>query len=141
MKSFTKIFRDWLSEPQPAIQSPHGLAVDADFNPPEPGFWGTLLGRGSDGRIYELDSVDARRLRPVVLRDERAIRNERLKAERLARRPRPAVIILGGDDAEPEPALPRAKILPAGKRPVPDFVDWDDIAMPPRGAGDGGHDK
>jgi hypothetical protein len=137
MRSFMKTLKDWLGDP-PASQGSAGLKVDSDFAPPESGFWGTLLGRGSDGRIYELDAVDARRLRPTILRDERALRNERLKAERLARRPRPAVIILGGDDAEPEPLL-RAKILPPAPRPVPEPVEWDDIVFLPRS--DGGHGK
>jgi hypothetical protein len=136
LKWFRTKMGDWALPS--AVQGAAGLKVDADFNPPQAGFWGTLLGRGSDGRIYELDVGDARRLRPVILRDPRALRNERLKAERLARRPRPAVIILGGDDAEPEPTL-RAQILPPPPRPVPEPVEWNDIVFLPRS--DGGHDK
>jgi hypothetical protein len=41
------------------------------------------------------------------------------------------------DGREFEPALPEAEILPPAPRPAPDFVEWDDIVMPPGGAGDG----
>jgi hypothetical protein len=144
MRSFTKIFRDWLSEPlPPAVQSATGLQRDQDFAPPEPGFWQTLFAIASDGRIYTMSPGDRKRLpRPVYLRSERALRNEEIAARARAARARGDVpiTIIGG--REYEPALPEAVLLPAAPRPQPDFIDWDgDIVMPPGGAGDGGGDK
>jgi hypothetical protein len=128
----------------PAVQDPAGLKIDSDFAPPEHGFLQTLLGRGSDGKIYELDAADHRKLRPIILRSERAVRNEQIAAEARQRRARGGdhlpITIIG--DGEFEPALPPAKILPPVPRPVPEPIEWDgDIIMPPTGAGDGGHDK
>jgi hypothetical protein len=128
----------------PAVQGPAGLKVDADFAPPEPGFWQTLLALGSDGRIYELPPEDRKRLlRPIILRDPRAVRNEEIVAaarQRRARGENAVPISIIGAWREFEPALPQAEILPPMPRPTPDFVDWDDIVMP-SGAGGAGHDK
>lgn len=74
----------------PVVQYARGLERDADFNPPELSFWErvTLVAWGSDGRRYELPPEDARRLRPILLRDPRAVRNEKLAADRASRRAR-----------------------------------------------------
>jgi hypothetical protein len=70
----------------PAVQPPTGLRRDADFLPPERGFWSTLFGRGSDGRLYELPPEDQKRIRPVFLRSKRAVRNEQIASARQAAR-------------------------------------------------------
>jgi hypothetical protein len=144
MRFITRMFKDWLDPLPPVAQGPAGVKVDSDFAPPEPGFWQTLLALGSDGRIYEMGPADRKRLqRPIILRDPRAVRNEEIVAAARQRRARgenaAPITIIGG--REYEPALPEAEILPPVPRPVQDWVEWDDIAMPPRGAGDGGHDK
>jgi hypothetical protein len=140
MRSFTKTLKDWLSDPL-AVQAPIGLKVDADFNPPQPGFWGTLLGVGSDGKVYTMDAAAHKRLRPIILRDPRAVRNEEIAAAARQRRADrggdhlPITIIpYGMEEYEP---LPEASILPPAPRPALDWVEWDDIIMPPQGAGDG----
>jgi hypothetical protein len=138
MRSFTKIFRDWLNEPlPPAAQGPAGLKVDSDFNPPA-GFWGTLLGRGSDGRIYTMNASDAKRLRPIILRSERAVKNEEIAARARAARNRTDVpiSIIRDRPEEFEPLL-EAEILPAAPRPVPDWIETDVIEPPRQGGGDG----
>jgi hypothetical protein len=142
LKWFRTKMGDWAL---PAAQGPVGLKVDADFAPEQPGLLKTLFGWGSDARLYTLSSEDAKRLRPIILRDPRAIRNEEIVAA--ARRRRAArdgdlpIKIIGGMPEEYE-ALPQAEILPPVPRPVPDPVDWEgDIVMPLRGAGDGGRDK
>ena len=61
MKWFRTRMGDWALPP--AVQVPAGLKVDADFAPPEPGFWGTLFARGSDGRIYTMSPADRKRSR------------------------------------------------------------------------------
>lgn len=68
----------------PAVQPARGLHADAAFNKPEPGILETLFGWGSDGRAYEMDAKDQRRLRPTYLKSERTIRNEQLAARRAA---------------------------------------------------------
>jgi hypothetical protein len=40
------------------------------------------LSRGSDGRVYYMGAGDRERLRPIFLRDPRAVRNEREAARR-----------------------------------------------------------
>jgi hypothetical protein len=144
MRSFVKTLKDWLSDP-PAVQGSAGLKIDSDFAPPEPGFWQTLFGIGSDGRVYIMDAADHKRLRPIILRDPGSIRNEEVAAEarqrRAARGGNHLPITIIGDGREFEPALSEAEMLPPAPRPAPDFVEWDDIVMPPRGAGDGGQDK
>jgi hypothetical protein len=139
MRFITRMFKDWLSDPLPSAQGPAGLKVDSDFAPPAPGLLKTLFGWGSDGRLYTLSSEDAKRLRPIILRDPRAVRNEEIAARARAARGGPnAPITIIGDGREFEPALPEAEILRPVPRPSPDWVEWDDIVMPPGGAGDGG---
>jgi hypothetical protein len=144
MRFFTRMFKDWLSDP-PAIQRPAGLKIDSDFAPPEPGFWQTLFGIGSDGRVYTMDAADHKRLRPVVLRDPRAIKNEAIAAAARQRRASrsgdlPITIIPYGRE-EYEPTLAHAEILPPVPRPAPDAglgEGWDFIEMPGGGDGRGG---
>jgi hypothetical protein len=140
VKSFTRMLKDWLDPLSPTVQPATGLQCDQDFAPPEPGFWQASVGRGSDGRLYEMSPADHKRLRPIILRSERAIRNEEIAAKaRAARRGGdhlPISIIPYGGREEFEPSPPEAEILPPVPRPVPDWVEWDDIVMPPRGAGD-----
>jgi len=95
---------------------------------------------GFNGRIYEMDEADQKRLRPVWVRDPRAVRNEQFKAERRAQRQRGSMIISLDDDDEHDPYLPPAEIMPPAPRggtaiPGDDIGDW--IVMPPEGAGDG----
>jgi hypothetical protein len=137
-----KLFRRALP---PAVQGPGGLQRDQDFVPPERSFWRTLFGIGSDGRIYELDAGDAKRLRPQILRDPRALRNE--EAVAAARRRRAArgdhlpITVIPNGMTEFELELPPAEILQPVPRPRPELVEVDDIVMPPRGAVDGGLDR
>src|ERR1700730_13856774 len=84
LKWFRTKMGDWALPP--AVQDPAGLKIDADFAPPEPGFWQTLFGVGSDGRVYTMDAADHKRLRPIILRDPRAVRNEEIAAEARRRR-------------------------------------------------------
>jgi hypothetical protein len=143
MRFITRMFKDWL-DPLPSIaQDPAGLKIDSDFAPPVPGLLKTLFGWGSDGRLYEMSPADHKRLRPIILRDPRGLRNEEIAARRRAARRggTDAPITIISDGREYEPALPQAEILPPAPRPAPDWVDWDDITMPSGGAGDGGHDK
>jgi hypothetical protein len=141
LKWFRKM-GDWALPP--AVQGPVGLKVDSDFAP-EPEFWRTLFGLGSDGKIYTLDASDAKRLRPVILRDPRAVRNEQIVAEarrrRAAREEHLPITVIPHGMTEFEPALPEAEILAPAPRPVPDWIEADVIVMPPRGPGDDGHDK
>ena len=59
LKWFRTRMGDWALPP--AAQDPAGLQRDQDFAPSEPGFWQTLLGRGSDGRLYEMSPSDRKR--------------------------------------------------------------------------------
>jgi hypothetical protein len=135
MRFITRIFKDWLDPLPPVAQGPAGLKVDSDFAPPEPGLLKTLFGWGSDGRLYEMSSADHKRLRPIILRDPRALRNEEIAARARAARGGNAAPITIISDREFEPALLQAEILPPAPRPAPDFVDWDDIIMPAPGCG------
>jgi hypothetical protein len=142
MRFIARMFKDWLDPLPPVAQGPAGLKVDSDFAPPEPGLLGTLFAWGSDGRVYTMDAADHKRLRPIILRSERAVKNEQAVAaarQRRARGENAAPITIISDGREYEPALPQAEILPPAPRPAPDWVDWD--TMPSGGAGDGGHDK
>jgi hypothetical protein len=144
MRFITRMLKDWLDPLPSAVQAPAGLQRDQDFAPEQPSFWGTLFGIGSDGRVYTMDAADHKRLRPIILRDPRAIKNELTAAAARQRRARggdylPITII--GHGREYEPALPQAEMLPPEPRPAPDLVEWDDIVMPPGGAADGGQDK
>jgi hypothetical protein len=70
----------------PVAQVSRGLERDADFRPPEPGIFERLFGIGSDGRTYTMSVEDQRRLRPIYLKSERTLQNERIAAARAARR-------------------------------------------------------
>jgi len=131
-----RLFRK--SEWAPAVQSATGLQIDADFAAPTTTFG--ILRAWFNGRIYEMDEADQKRLRPVWVRDPRAVRNEQFKAERRAQRQRGSMIISLDDDDEHDPYLPPAEIMPPAPRggtaiPGDDIGDW--IVMPPEGAGDG----
>ena len=140
LKWFRTRMGDWALPP--AAQDPAGLQRDQDFAPSEPGFWQTLLGRGSDGRLYEMSPSDRKRLqRPIILRDPRAVRNEEIAAAARQRRARDGDLIIIGDGREFEPSLPQAEILPPTPRPVPDWVEVDNIVMPSGGPKDGGHGR
>jgi hypothetical protein len=79
------------------------------------------------GRWYELSAADAKRLRPTFVRSERAIANEKYKAERLARlRRSQAPIYIDADDGESyaEPQAP--EILPAVRRGGATETPYDD---------------
>jgi hypothetical protein len=134
LKWFRTKMGDWALPP--AVQDSTGLKIDADFAPEPPGFWVTLLGIGSDGRIYTMDGADHKRLRPIILRDPRAVRNEEIAARaRAARGGTDAPITIIGDGREYEPTLSQAEILPTAPRPTPDWVEWDNIVMPPKELG------
>jgi hypothetical protein len=129
----------------PSVQAPTGQQRDQDFTPPERSFWRILFGMGSDRKIYTIDAADAKRLRPVILRDPRAVRNEEIAAEAQRRRaaredPLPITVIPNGV-TEFELELPPATVLPPVPRPTPDWVETDVIEPPRRGGGDGGQDK
>lgn len=80
------ILKELISPLPPAVQHAPGLQRDQDFNPPEAGVLERLFGIGSDGRVYTVSAADQRRLRPILLRDERALRNEAIARERAKRR-------------------------------------------------------
>jgi hypothetical protein len=143
MRFITRIFKDWLDDPlSPSVQGPTGLQRDQGFEPEPDGFWATLLGRGSDGRLYEVSPSDRKRLqRPVILRDPRAVRNEEIAAAARQRRARDGDLIIIGVDREYEPGLPQAEILPPAPRPVPAWIEVDNIVMPSGGPKDGGHGR
>jgi hypothetical protein len=132
---------NWFRRTRPPMRSGGavGLKRDADFAPRGPSVFGRLFARGSDGRAYWMDERDAKRLRPTITRDPRAVANEKAKAERLDRLRRAgAPLVLDESTGEYELEPPNPEILPAAKRPAPDAgldVDW---IMPP-GAASGGH--
>jgi hypothetical protein len=96
------IIRTLTSPPLPPVaQTSRGLERDADFRPPEPGFLETLFAWGSDGRRYEMDAADAKRLRPVFLKSERTIRNEKIALERARRRGDAPLPVNFAQDAPP----------------------------------------
>jgi hypothetical protein len=69
----------WLPDLAPAEQPTGGIAEA------EPAF-----SRGSDGRVYYMGAGDRERLRPIFLRDPRAVRNEREATRRRSSGSRPA---------------------------------------------------
>jgi hypothetical protein len=65
----------------PAVQPPIGQARDQDFAPPEPGIVEQIVGYWRGQWVY-LEKPP----RPIILRDPRAVENERIARERRRRR-------------------------------------------------------
>jgi hypothetical protein len=131
---------NWLFKNHHPVRGPGpiGLLRDADFAPREPSIWGRLFARGSDGRTYWIDEQDARRLRPIVIRDPRAVANERAKVDRLERLRRAgAPLVFDEFSGEYELAPPRAQLLPPAPRGQPQDPYEGDFIIFPDGAGDG----
>jgi hypothetical protein len=70
----------------PTMQGPIGSKADQEWASGSPSIIQTLLGWGSDNKVYSLPPADQRRLRPILLRDERALKNEAIARERARRR-------------------------------------------------------
>jgi hypothetical protein len=110
----------------PAVQGATGLKADADFNPPTGPI--ETLKAWVRGRWYEMPAADAKRLRPTFVRSERAIANERHKAERREKMRRLGVPIHTDSYGDIEPDPPSAEILPAARRGTP--APYDDPGEP-----------
>jgi hypothetical protein len=88
MKAFRAILNragrigPWLPDLLPTEQPTGGVAERE-----------TALARGSDGRVYYMGAGDRERLRPIFLRNPRAVRNEREAARRRDRQG--GLLILG----------------------------------------------
>jgi hypothetical protein len=76
------ILRSWLPAVPAAVQDPIGLRVDDDFRAPEPGIIERFAGYWRGVPIYR-----ERAPRPVWIRDERAVANEKAAAERRGNAP------------------------------------------------------
>jgi hypothetical protein len=73
MRFLPRIFKNW----PPAAQGPIGLKIDQDFAAPDPGIVERFAGYWRGHPIYR-----ERAPRPIWIRSERAIANEKAAAER-----------------------------------------------------------
>jgi hypothetical protein len=78
MRLFRNLLKNWMPSPAPAVQGPLGPSGEREcFAPPEPGIIERFAGYWRGHPIYIEQAP-----RPIWIRSERAIANEKLAAER-----------------------------------------------------------